>query len=44
MSRQNIDILSLQETTWTGGKSGGKARNIGNGIKLYYGGGTRPKN
>ena len=44
MVRRNIDILCLQETRWTGGKSGGKARNIGEGIKLYYSGGGRPKN
>ena len=44
MMRRNIDILCLQETRWTGGKSGGKARNIGEGIKLYYSGGGRPKN
>ncbi|XP_046863246.1 craniofacial development protein 2-like [Xenia sp. Carnegie-2017] len=29
MKRRRIDILCLQETRWTGGKSGGKARNIG---------------
>ena len=44
MKRRNLDILCLQETRWTGGKSGGKARFIGDGIKLYYSGGTRPRN
>ena len=44
MMRRNIDILCLQETRWTGGKSGGKARFIGDGIKLYYSGGTGPRN
>jgi len=32
MVRRSIDILCLQETRWTGGKSGEKARNIGEGI------------
>ena len=36
MTRRRIDILCLQETRWTEGKSGGKARNFGDGIKLYY--------
>jgi exonuclease III len=44
MTRRKLDILCLQETRWTGGKSGGKARFIGDGIKLYYSGGTRPRN
>jgi len=44
MVRRSIDILCLQETRWTGGKSGEKARNIGEGIKLYYSGGGRLKN
>jgi len=44
MVRQSIDILCLQETRWTGGKSGGKAKNIEEGIKLYYSGKGRPKN
>ena len=44
MKRRKIDILCLQETRWTGGKSGGKARDIGEGYKLYYSGGGKPKN
>ncbi|XP_046862565.1 uncharacterized protein LOC124456072 [Xenia sp. Carnegie-2017] len=35
---------SRQETRWNGGKSGGKARNIGKSYKLYYSGGGKPKN
>ena len=44
MKRRKIQILCLQETRWTGGKSGGKARTIGDGYKLYYSGGGRPRN
>ena len=44
MVDRGIDILCLQETRWTGGKSKGKARNIGDGCKLYYSGGNRPRN
>lgn len=44
MRRRKINILCLQETRWTGGKSGGKARTIGDGYKLYYSGGGRPRN
>ncbi|XP_046862544.1 uncharacterized protein LOC124456042 [Xenia sp. Carnegie-2017] len=44
MKRRRIDILCIQETRWTGGKSGGKARNIGESYKLYYSGGGKPKN
>lgn len=44
MTSRKIDILCLQETRWTGGKSKGKARNIGDGCKLYYSGGDRPRN
>ena len=35
MNRRRIDILCLQETRWTGGKSGGEARNLRDGVKLY---------
>lgn len=44
MKRTKIDILCLQETRWTGGKSGGKARNLGEGFKLYYSGGKKSRN
>lgn len=44
MQRRNIDILCLQETRWKGGKSGGKATNLGEGYKLYYSGGLKPQN
>ncbi|XP_046844904.1 uncharacterized protein LOC124438748 [Xenia sp. Carnegie-2017] len=44
MKRRRIDILCLQETRWTGGKSGGKERNIRDSYKLYYSGGGKPKN
>ena len=44
MTRRRIDILRLQETRWTGCKSGGKARNLGDGVKLYYSGGAKPRN
>ena len=44
MTRRRLDILCLHETQWTGGKSGGKARNIGDGIKLYYSRGNQPRN
>ena len=44
MLRKKIDILCLQDTRWTGGKSGGKARNLGDGFKLYYSGGGKPRN
>ena len=44
MTQRGIDILCLQETKWTGGKAGGKARDIGDGCKLYYAGGKKPKN
>jgi exonuclease III len=44
MTKRGIDILCLQETKWTGGKAGGKARDIGDGCKLYYAGGERPRN
>ena len=32
MSRRRIDILRLQETRWTGSKSGGRARNLRDGV------------
>ena len=32
MERRNVDILCLQETKW----KGNKARNIGDGCKLFY--------
>ena len=38
MTRKRIDILCLQDTRWTGGKSRGKARNLRDGVKLYYSG------
>lgn len=44
MTHRNIDILCIQETKWTGGKSGGTAWDIGDGCKLYYAGGKRPRN
>ena len=44
MTARRIDILCLQETRWTGGQSKGKARNLGEGCKLYYCGGKRPRN
>ena len=34
MERRNVDILCLQETKW----KGSKARNIGDGCKLFYNG------
>ena len=40
MERRNIDILCLQETKWK--KS--KARNIGDGCKLFYNGADGRKN
>ena len=36
MLARKIDILYLQELRWTGGESGGKARALGDGYKLYY--------
>lgn len=36
MLASNIEILCLQEKRWTGGKSGEKARELGDGYKLYY--------
>ena len=33
---RKIDILCLQELRWTGRQSGGKARPLGDGCKLYY--------
>ena len=44
MAARRVEILCLQETRWTGGKSGGKARNLGDGCKLYYSGGKQPRN
>ena len=44
ITRRRIGILCLKETRWTGGKSGDKARNLGNGVKLYYSGGGKPRN
>jgi len=44
MTSRKIDILCLRETLWTGGKSKGKARKLGEGCKLYYCGGSRPNN
>ncbi len=44
MTRRKLDILCLQEMRWTGGKAGGKARNIGEGVKLYYSEGKKPRN
>ena len=41
---RGVEILCIQETRWTGGKSGGKARNLGDRCKLYYGGGKQPRN
>ena len=32
ISRRRIDILRLQETRWTGSKSGGRARNLRDGV------------
>ena len=34
MRARKMDILCLQETRWTGDKSKGKARNLGDGCKL----------
>ena len=44
MMARGIDILCLQELRWTGGQSGGKARNLGDGVKLYYCGGKKARN
>ena len=44
MVARGVEILCLQEARWTGGKSGGKARNLGDGCKLYYNGGKQPRN
>ena len=41
---RKIDMLCLQETRWPGGKSGGKARTMGDGCKLYYRGRGKPRN
>ena len=40
MERRNVDILCLQETKW----KGSKARNIGNGCKIFYNGADERKN
>ena len=40
MERRNVDILCLQETNW----KGSKARNIGDGCKLFYNGANGRKN
>jgi len=39
MEARGVEILCLEETRWTSGKSGGKARNLGDGRKMYYSGG-----
>ena len=39
MEQRNVDILCLQETKW----EGSKARNIGDGCKLFYNGGDGRK-
>jgi len=44
MKTRKLDILCLKETRWTGGKSKGKARNLGDECKLYYSGGVKPRN
>ena len=44
MTRRRNDILCLQETRQTGDKSGAKTRNIRDGLKLYYSGGSKPGN
>ena len=40
MERRNVDILCLQETKW----KGSKARNIGDGCKIFYNGADGRKN
>ena len=43
MTRKRIDILCLQDTRWTGSKSGGNARKLRDGVKLYYSGKGKPR-
>ena len=40
MERRNVDILCLQETKW----KGSKARNVGEGCKIFYNGANERKN
>jgi len=44
MEVRGVKIICSQVTRWTGGKSGGKARELGDGYKLYYSGGKQENN
>ena len=43
ITSRRIDILCLKKTKWTKGKSGGKARNLGDGVKVYCSDRCTPK-
>lgn len=44
LATKNREIANMMETRWTGAKSGGKSRFVGDSVNLYYSRGLRPRN